>query len=222
MNKTALVFFILLLVPASCFIAGCSSLPFSGAPAETSGKAITSGNAAVNAGLAGMDKSSVSQRFPFDEALGTIQSADMAGKWNDAPVNNSGENASGGYIFPEKQITMITGKDIDEKGDAASWSFIVEHGGKVSIATYGRQGLFISDSPGSFKGTIIAIDKIMTPPKLVEKNRAAMFNSSWTDKIRSRDLSLFGDTYSMTTYGGDTPRILTFDAKTGVLIFSNE
>ena len=81
MSKTAVVFFTLLLVLASCFIAGCSSLPFSGTPAptETPKK--------VNVGLTGPENSVTAQRYQFDEAVAGLFSADSVAMWNDTPVN---------------------------------------------------------------------------------------------------------------------------------------
>jgi hypothetical protein len=222
MRKTALVFFTLLLVLGGCFIAGCSSLPFSGTPTptETPQK--------VNAGLTGHENSIATQRYQFDEVVAGLSSPDTAAMWNDTSEgvsleNVTQENVSQKTVSPEKHINYIRGANLDENGDATSWTFVVDHGDQFSIVTYNNQGMIASNSPGTIQRTEIFIDRIITPGKLFEKNRAVIFNTTRTGTSVTRDLSLSGGNYTITISSGHgTPRILTFDAITGVLTSSND
>ena len=58
MSKTAVVFFTLFLVFASCFIAGCSSLPSSGTPAPTEP------SQKVDVGFSAGENTVLTQRLP--------------------------------------------------------------------------------------------------------------------------------------------------------------
>jgi hypothetical protein len=216
MSKSAVVFFTLLLVLASCFIAGCSSLPFSGTPTPTE----TPKN--VNVGLTGNDNSVTAQRYQFDEAVAGLFSADSVVMWNDTPVNASQENVSPGNAYPEKHIKYIRGADLDENGDASSWTFVVDHGNQFSFVTYGSKGTTISNSPGNIERTEIFLNQTITPRELFEKNRAVIFNTTWSGTAVSWDLSLGGGNYIVTISGSGAPRILIFDAKTGALTSSND
>jgi hypothetical protein len=215
MSKTVMVFFTLMLVLASCFIAGCSSLPFSGTPAPTETPKI------INAGLTGHDNFVSVQRYQLDEAKDWIYSQDSGVQWNDTPVNVIRENVTQD-VFPEKHIKYIRGADIDENGDATSWTFFIEHGGHFSIVTYSTQGVTISDTPGTIQRTEIFTDQIVKPRELVEKNHDLIFDTNQKDTSVTRDLSLSGGNYTISISGNGLPRILIFDAKTGVLISSND
>jgi len=216
MSKTAMVFFILLLVLASCFIAGCNSLPFSGTSAQTETPK------KVDVGLTGHENPVTAQRYQFDKAVAGLFSADSVTMWNDTPVNASQENVSQKIVYPEKHIKYIRGADLDENGDASSWTFVVDHGDQFSFVTYNSRGMIISNSPGTIKRTEIFTDQIIKPRELFEKNRAVIFNTTWTGTDVTRDLSLGGGNYTVTISGDDTLQILTFDAKTGAPTSSND
>jgi hypothetical protein len=216
MSKTAMVFFILLMVLAGCFIAGCSSLPFSGAPASSeTPQSGTSPNG--DAGLSGQGVSGDSSRYPFDVAETEIFSPDRGLQWNDTPVNESP-----GTALPEKHIKYIRGSNIDETGDAGSWTYIIEHGDQFSIVTYNNGAVALSNSPGTLQRPDITISQIMKPRDLFAMNHDLIINTTRTGAVVTRDLSLSGGNYSLTISGRGTPRILVFDAKTGALISSND
>ncbi|MDD1682538.1 MAG: hypothetical protein LUO98_01770 [Methanoregula sp.] len=213
MSKTAVIFFIVMLVITSCFIAGCSSLPFTDngtpAPTETPKK--------LNAGLAEQKKPDTAQRYSFENPVAKILTTDLFDEQNTVPANESGGNIAQGDTPFERHIKYIHGADLDEKGDARSWAFIVEHGDKYSIVSYTDKVVAISNVPGSIAGTEILTDQILSPRELFEKNRAVISGTAG-----SRDLSLDGGNYTITISGQGTPRILIFDAKTGALILTND
>ena len=214
MSKTAVVFFIILLVIASCFIAGCSSLPFSGTPTPTERpKNITETPKNINVGLTGQDNSVTSQRYQFEDTAGGIFSTDLF---------VTGEDTSAINVSKERHIKSVRGTDLDETGDATSWTFVVQHGDQVSIITYNSQGMSVSSATGTINMTDIVPDQIISPRVLFEKNHAVIFNATPSSTTVSRDLSLGGGYYTLTISGQDAPRILVFDAKTGVLISSND
>jgi hypothetical protein len=219
MSKTAMVFSILLLVVASCFIAGCSSLPFSGtsAASETPPSGTPRNG---DAGLSGQGLIGDSSRLRFDDAAAEIFSADRVSQWNDTPVNESA--GTGGAARPEKHIKYIRGTNLDENGDASSWTYIIEHGDQFSIVTYNNGAVSMSNSPGTLQRADIVINQIMTPRDLFTKNHDLIVNTTRTGSVVTRDLSLSGGNYSLTISGHGTPRILVFDAKTGALTSSND
>jgi hypothetical protein len=215
MSKTAVVFFSLVLVLASCFIAGCSSLPFSGSsPAPGPG-----GN--VNVGLAGHNNPVPDQRYQLKDTISALKSDDVAGLWNDTPVAISQGNESQ-PVFPEKHIRYIRGTNLDQNGDAASWTFIVEHGDTLSIATFSIRGLSVSNSAGTINRPEIFPDQILSPHDLFEKNHAAIFNTTRTGTTVQRDLTLSGGYYTVSVSGQGPVQTLVFDAKTGAMIRSND
>jgi hypothetical protein len=119
----------------------------------------------------------------------------------------------------KKQIKQVRGGNLDENGNAASWTVIVEHGGKVSIVSYSERGTTYSGSPGSVSLPEIFPGQIMSPAKLVEKNHDRIFNASQTGTAVTRDLSLVGNNYTITISTSRGPsEVLVFDAKTGGLI----
>ena len=212
MSKTAVVFFTLLLILASCFIAGCSSLPFSGstpAPTETPNK--------IAAIATGEPTPDLAQRYNFEDILSTFNSPDVINEQEVTSINESGQNVSA-----KKHIQYFRGADLDENGDAGSWTFIVEQGNRYSIITYSIRGATTTDTPGMIARPEIFTDQIVTPRGLFEKNHAVIFNTTRTGSAVTRDLSLSGGNYTLTISGKGMPRILVFDARTGGLISSND
>jgi hypothetical protein len=211
MRETVLVFIMVLLVIAGCSIAGCSSLPFSGTPAPTETHKI------IDVGITGQENPNTVPRYRFEETAAGIFSDDSIAKWNDAPVNESQA-----AISPVKQIKFIRGTDLDENGDAASWIFIVEHGDQLSMVTYNSQGMNVLSSPGTIKRAEIFTDKILSPRDLFARNHAEILQSSPSGTPAVRELSLVGGNYTLKITTPEKPRVLIFDAITGVLISSND
>jgi hypothetical protein len=225
MSRTAVIFLIMVLVITSCFIAGCSSLPFTNTgtptPAETPRK--------ENAGLVKKTSPDTVQRLPdtvqrfqLDSAVADILADDSVALWNEIPENISQENLSQETAFPQKHIQYIRGANLDENGDASSWTFIVDRGDRFSIVTYSYLGMKITDSPGRIARTEIFTDKIISPRELFEKNRDVISGTGQQGTAVSRDLTLGDGIYTLTITGQGTPRVLAFDAKTGALISTNE
>jgi hypothetical protein len=218
MSKTAMVFFTLMLVLASCFIIGCGSLPFSGTPAPTEIAQKT------NTGITPHD--SPERRFAFDEIARDLASTNFVVVQNNVAVM---ENATAANLSlppastsPEKHIKSIRGVNLDESGNASSWSFVVEQGDQLAIVTYDNQGMVFSSSPGTIKRSEIFIDQIMTPRELFEKNRAVILDTTRTGTGVTRDLSLGEGSYTLSISGRGAPRVLVFDAKTGALKSTND
>ena len=211
MSKTVTIFFTLLLLLASCFIAGCSSNTLSGIPppTETSKK--------IDAGFTGHGQPDTAQRLRFEDTVAKIFTTDLFDMENDIPVNITQENVSSA-----KRIKNIRGGDLDENGDASSWTFVVEHSDKFSIVTYNNRGVQISTSQGTLIQPEIFTEEIISPRNLFEKNRATILNTTRGGTTVTRDLSLGGEFYTLSISGHGTPVLLVFDAKTGVLTSSND
>ena len=206
MSKRAMVFFTLLLVLCTCYIAGCSSPPSSGTPkpSETPHK--------VTTGPVRQDNTVVSHRYKFEETV-----ADLT-----LPEPETRENYPATNVSSEDHIKQIRGVDLDENGDAGSWTFIIEHGDNVSVVAYTSHGWVFSSSPGTYNQSEIFTDQIISPRNLFKKNHDVIFNTARTGTAVTRDLSLRGGYYALTISGGNTPRTLIFDAKTGALTSSND
>jgi hypothetical protein len=217
MSKTATVFFTLLLVLASCFIAGCSSLPFSSdtpAPAQTPQKEAVS---SVSPALV-VTKSVSSERLELNNTIQQFFSTDVFDEQNKIGETGSQENA-----ITEKKFKAIRGRDLDENGNARSWTFVIEHGDEFSVVTYSGKKVQVSNSPGTLTQSEILTDKVIMPRQLFDRNRAVIFNTTRTGTAVTRDLSIGEGRATLTITGsGGAPRILVFDATTGVLKSSND
>jgi hypothetical protein len=200
MSKTAMVILTVLLVLASCFISGCSSLPFSGPPPSESPKKI-------NVGLSGTDRTQQIQKYNFENCILGISSDDLFPVGEETPANAS----------REMHIKSVRGTDLDENGDAGSWAFTAEHGNQISIITYNRQGRFVINAQGTINRTDIIPSEIISPRELLEKNHASIFNAAGPGTTGTMDISLSEGYYSLTISGNGTPHTMIFDAKTGVL-----
>jgi hypothetical protein len=201
-----MVFFTLLLVLASGFIAGCSSgpsLPFSG----TSTPAPTETPILTNAGLTGHQNPVTFQQYTFEGTLAGLTSRDTPITKEDTVENMS----------KDMHIKTIHGINLDENADAGSWTYIFEHGNKIFTVTFGGQGTITNSITGTIDSADIATDQIVSPSDLFTTNHAMIFSTPG-----SVDLSLSDGYYTVTITGNSTPRILIFDAKTGGLISSND
>lgn len=235
MRKTAVAFFSLLLVLASSFIAGCSSLPFASetpAPAVTPVKTVSSGQGTTDA--VALESAALSQRYAFGEILENLKDLDLnvrqpgdsfqvqetAG--NVVPGEESSESVPDSAMpaaTGTKQIKQVRGGNLDEKGAAASWTLIVEQDGRVSIVSFSHQGTTYTGSPGTVNLPEIKPDQIISPAGLFEKNHDLIFNTGKTGTAVTRDISLVANNYTVTISDKRGPaEILTFNAKTGALI----
>lgn len=216
MSKTATVFLTLLLVLASCFIAGCSSLPFSDTPAPTQTPQKEAASPPVSPSRDNIKPIS-SERLELNNTIQLFFSTDVFDE-----QNKIGETGSLGNEIPEKKFKAIRGKNLDENGTAQSWTFVIEHGNEFSIVTYSGKKVLVSNSPGTLKQSEILTNKIIMPRELFERNRAVIFNTTRTGTAVTRDLSIGDGRYTITISGSGAPRILVFDATTGVLKSSND
>lgn len=197
MSKTAMVFFTLMLVLASCYAAGCSLPSSSGAPASSEKASLSSGQG--NTGIPGKQS--------LEDALGFVFSGDWSGPENAIPVAGS----------PVKLIKYIYGADLDEQGYASSWMIVVEMAGKSSMVTINNQGSTTTDAPGIATWTVINTDQILYPRELIEKNHALIFNTSQSSTIVSRSLTLEDGDYIITLSGKNGQQTMVFNATTGAL-----
>jgi hypothetical protein len=209
MSKTPLVFFMILLVIAGCFIAGCSSLPFSGTPPAGTPKNETPKK--IDVGLTGHDIPRVSGKYSFEDTVVDLAATDFDSE-NGAMLNESSEI----------HIRYIRGSDLDENGNAERWVFIIDHRNQTSMVSYNRQGMNVLSSPGTIKRADIFTDQILSPRDLIARNHAEIFGSSPAGTPAIQELTLDGGSYTLTISSTGKPRVITFDAKTGVLISSND
>ncbi|MFA4860115.1 hypothetical protein [Methanoregula sp.] len=117
----------------------------------------------------------------------------------------------------DKEILYVRGNNLDNNGQARSWTFVVRHANRTSIVTVDQKGLNLAAWNGEFRQKEIRLDSIILPEDLFLKNRDAITGDNRTG---SRDLVLSMDRYTLTT-SGTTNRVLVFDAKTGALMSSH-
>jgi len=196
MSKTAMVFFTLMLVLASCYTAGCSLPSSSGATASSEKAGLSSGQG--DAGIPG--------KLSMEDAVGYIF-AEWSGPENAAPVTGS----------RAKLIKYIYGADLDEQGYASSWMIVVEKAGTSSMVTIKNQGSTTSDASGIPTWTVINTDQILYPRELIEKNHVLIFNASQSGTTISRSLTLEDGDYIITLSGKNGQQKLVFNATTGAL-----
>ena len=195
MDSTASVIVSLLLILAGGLIMGCSSLPFTGGhlqetPAPASG---------FSAGNVSSEPASYNN---FDDAV-----ADLNGLGFVMSTNSSGTG-----------IRYVMGNDMDASGDASSWIFAVDTTNSTSFVTYNHNGRTIITASRWTPGPVIAIDRVLTPRQLFNYDRAIITINQSANGSLSQKLVLEEGNYTLTQSGQGSPRILIFNATTGVQI----
>jgi len=198
-----IVFFTVVLVLAGCFTMGCSTTQQSvSQPNET--------HKGIDLGFRPGPVSGEQQALSFGDVT-----ADLAGLVPETG-GSSATNAS-----EDNRILYIRGNNLNENGDAKSWTIAVRHNNKTSLVTYDQRGRSIVAWAGDFPQGEIKIDSIISPGDLFLKNRAAIIRDTGNNQTVSQDLILSMNNYTLTQSGGGTKRVMVFDATTGALIRSN-
>jgi len=195
------IFLAIMLVLAGCFITGCSTRQPVPLANETQN--------ASNQGFRFLQPDSVSedpQVLSFKDVTAQLAGVVLDGGYSSA-VNAS----------PEKEILYVRGNNLDNNGQARSWTFVVRHANRTSIVTFDQKGMNLAAWKGEFPQKEIRLDSIILPEDLFLKNRDAITGDN---RAGSRDLVLAMDRYTLTT-SGTTNRVLVFDAKTGALMSSH-
>jgi hypothetical protein len=205
---------ILVLTGISCCIAGCSFLPFSGIQASDRPDSITTGFPADNQ-TAGAEEFRSEMRT---DNLNTLTFPDAP------PATATGSNESGtdnATLEPQLRdihILYISGNNLDESGKASRWTYAIRHTNRTFLVTVDKFGMTMNEwyTSGSYEEVFPG--QIITPAELFNRNRAVIFTTPDSGIAEQRDLMLGKTLYSLTVSGHGTPRVLTFDAKTGALL----
>lgn len=195
------VIFAVVLVLAGCFITGCSTRQPAPLANETQN--------ATNPGFRFLPTESVSvepQAGSFKDVVQQLAEVILDG--GDGPAVNTS---------PKKEILYVRGNNLDDNGQARSWTFVVRHANRTSVVTFDQKGMNLAAWKGEFPQKEIRLDSIILPEDLFLKNRAAITGDNRTGL---RDIVLAMDRYTVTT-SGTTNRVLVFDAKTGALMSSH-
>lgn len=185
-------------------VAGCSSIPFSGTPQNST-------HDKIDVGFSSVTVSPEHETFSFGEATGRLSNIVFD------ESNNITANAS-----TDRQILYIRGMHIDETGLADSWMFVVRHGNQTSIVTYGNHGETITEENAGFRALPIPMNRIISPGELFNRSRAIIAGTQQDSLPKPMELELQGTNYTLTISGKDRTSIQVFDATTGALIYSNE
>ena len=123
-------------------------------------------------------------------------------------------------VSPEaKRIYYILARDVDDSGNAVSWIFGVNYGTNESLLIYDKSGwtVFPNSNP-TLSSEEILIDRIVSPGNLITSNKAIIARTLSSTIPDRKDLELQEGIYKLNAYSGNTGKILTFNATTGVLI----
>lgn len=199
MKKVAIAFFTILMLLAVCFTMGCSSLHFPGpSPTETQKK--------VDVGITVNTLPAVVQKYGFDTVTGYL-----------AETMSGDAESAGGNFTPGYHLQYILGTGLDETGNASSWTFAVRHMNETSLVTYDNHGQTVTEWPPSFGSDDINLSEVVSPGDIINLNREAIFPGSQANSTQIEDAILEGGNYTFRISDNGVLRILTFDAKTGVL-----
>lgn len=208
MSKAAYVFFFLLLIAVIVvMIAGNPLSLFNPQPQDTKGK--------VDVGFVLLDQPDPLQKVSFEDSSLNIYTLGFD------PEAPSAEKTAE-QIAETTYIQIIRGYDMDAKGNATSWLFVVQQPEQVSLVTFDRFGESVSTWQGAYPEEATNISQIVKPRELFTKNYDTIFPTPDSVNIESRELALAEDTYYLTIKGQGTTRYLIFDAKTGALTPSND
>jgi hypothetical protein len=204
MGKATIVFLAILLIIALYVAIGSNYLPFFGQSAKETPKKI-------NIGFTSYNISSSSLMYNFEDVAKRVKEIEFD--------NSSGTSQN---TTQDLHIQYISGRNMNETGEAASWMFAIRHGNISSVATFDRYGETVVDWPAGFPGQEISLDQIVPPKELFDRNRALLFSPPEDNITVSRDLTLTGNNYTITITGHGKIRVLEFDAKSGALTSSND
>jgi hypothetical protein len=127
--------------------------------------------------------------------------------------DSSPESADG------KRMYYILAKDVDDSGNAMSWVFGVNYGTGDRLLIYEKSGwTTFPKSNTTLPSTEISVDRIISPGILITSNKAIIAKTLATTIPDRKDLELQDGIYKLNVYSGNTGKILTFNATTGVLI----
>ena len=202
MRRASYVIFSIMLVLACCFITGCSSSPSGSSPQGQQGK--------VNAGVSFDNNADEIRNYSFEEVTSAISLAPFNSVTNE-PVPPD-----------ETHILLISGENLNDKGNASSWLFIVQYQNSTKFVTYDQYGETIINWSGGYPREEVFPDQVVPPGILFDQNRDRIFKDPQAISTESRRLVLSGSTYTLTIRGQNSSRILVFDAKTGALTSSND
>ena len=119
----------------------------------------------------------------------------------------------------KKRIYYILARDVDDSGNAVSWVFGVNYGTGDRLLIYEKSGwtVFPNSNP-TLSSEEILIDRIVSPGNLITSNNAIIARTLSSTIPDRKDLELQEGIYKLNVYSGNTGKVLTFNATTGVLI----
>ena len=117
-----------------------------------------------------------------------------------------------------KTIYYVHANDMDESGNAASWVFGVKNTTTTALLVYDGKGWTVIPWIITSLPSEDIDDQTVSPGKLFAQNKAVIFSGSSPATAERRDFELKEGIYTITITSGNTNRILTFNATTGVLI----
>jgi len=155
-------------------------------------------------GLTQVTVTAASSRISFEEAYQNLK---------DYRVDSSS-------VSPDnKRIYYILARDVDDSGNAMSWVFGVNNGMGDRMLIYEKSGWTVfPNSKSTLPSEEILIDRIVSPGNLITTNKAIIAKTLASTIPDRKDLELQNGFYKLNVYSGNTGKVLTFNATTGVLI----
>ena len=204
MRKVAYVFFFILFVVAIIVMIGGNPFSFfNRSPQATHSK--------VDVGFVVLNQSDEFERVNFEDIAPNVPYSGV--NLEDSTSVNTTEKT---------HIQLIRGYNLDARGNAISWIFVVRQRNQVSLVTYDRYGEKVNAWLGGYPEKEIIISQIIPPREIFNRNREQIFPTSQAITTESRELALAEGTYYLTITGQGKTRILVFDANTGALTSSND
>jgi len=156
-----------------------------------------------NSGFTQITQSADASRISFDEARQKLR------EYGSDLLNEPGNPTVVYYILA---------RDVDGSGNAMSWIFGVKQGTRSGLMVFDRSGWTTIPWYATLPSEVIDIDSIASPDMVFRQNNAVIIGNSPPSVSERRDLELQRGVYTLTITSDGAGRILTFNAKTGVLI----
>ncbi len=155
----------------------------------------------VNIGLRQIPESPVPASVSLEKARQMLEEFEGAG--------DRGNNS-------QLDIYYVVGRNLDATGNAESWLFGTRSPEGNTLLVYERNRWTVIPWTATLPAEEIPFEKILLPDELISQNGNLISGTTAANDIR--EIELKNGIYSLTLTGGNTDRIIAFNATTGVLI----
>ena len=199
MNKKIIIFFIVVFIAIIALMISFNIFPaFTPAQQEIPKK--------IDIGFTSPNISSSQPMYSFKDVTKRLK--EITFENNNGSISNTSQ---------DMHILYVSGKKMDESGEATSWVFAIRHGNLSSMVTYDKNGETVLDWPTVFTGQEIDLNQIVFPDELFRINKVLLSDQQNGSIDISRELVLADSNYTVTLTSEGKIQVLQFDAKLGAL-----